>query len=239
MAEGATTTNIIQQKILYSGLPNQCRKCRQFGHHARACNTSKIRPRKGPTQHNPPSNARIGEALGSRDEAQSATRASKLKPKPPSRAPSDPHDKRSGRTRADAPATTGPPRILSQPAGQANPHFESSAQVSSQRRPTSNDLRDQEMSEPSEPLAHLKSETQQEAEQPTVGGFTPNAKLHFGIPRLTRTQTQTPKANANLFASPREGNRDVKRHSRPHVEATEGWSFQGKRRHTPKLALPR
>ncbi|CAM6076477.1 unnamed protein product [Sphagnum tenellum] len=56
MVEGATTTNTIRQKILYSGLPNQCRKCRKFGHHVRACNSSQTRPRDGPTQHNPPTN---------------------------------------------------------------------------------------------------------------------------------------------------------------------------------------
>jgi hypothetical protein len=95
------------------------------------------------------------------------------------------------------------------------------------------------MSEPSEPPARLKSETQQEAEQPTAGGLTPNAKLHFGILRLTRTQTQTPEANANLFASPGEGNREAERHNKPPMEAMEGWSFQGKRRHTPKLASPK
>ncbi|CAM6017308.1 unnamed protein product [Sphagnum balticum] len=95
------------------------------------------------------------------------------------------------------------------------------------------------MSKPSKPPARLKSETQQEAEQPTAGGFTPNAKLHFGILGLTGTQTQTPKVNANPFTNPGEGNREVEQHSRPHVEATEGWSFQGKRRHTPKLASPR
>ncbi len=38
MAEGAAFTDTIRQKILYSGLPNQCRKCRRFGHQARACN---------------------------------------------------------------------------------------------------------------------------------------------------------------------------------------------------------
>jgi hypothetical protein len=95
------------------------------------------------------------------------------------------------------------------------------------------------MSEPSEPLARLKSETQQEAEQRTTRGLTPNAKLHFGIPGLTGTQTQTPEANANPFANPGEGNKEAERHNKPPMEAMEGWSFQGKRRHTPKLASPR
>jgi hypothetical protein len=44
MAEGTATINIIRQKIIYFGLPNQCRRCRKFGHHARACNTNKTNP---------------------------------------------------------------------------------------------------------------------------------------------------------------------------------------------------
>jgi hypothetical protein len=138
-----------------------------------------------------------------------------------------------------------PPRTFSQLVRQANPHTECIAQVSSPRRPTSNDLRDQEMSEPSKSPASLKSETQPEAEQPTIKGLTPNAKLHFGTLRLTGAQAQTPKANANpftnanLFTSLGEGNKETERHGRPHVEATEGWSFQGKRGHTLKLASPR
>jgi hypothetical protein len=38
MAEGAAFTDMIRQKILYYGLPNQCRKYYRFGHQARACN---------------------------------------------------------------------------------------------------------------------------------------------------------------------------------------------------------
>jgi hypothetical protein len=34
MAKGASTTDTIRQRILYSSLLNQCRKCRKFGHHA-------------------------------------------------------------------------------------------------------------------------------------------------------------------------------------------------------------
>jgi len=44
MVEGSEDTATIAQKILYSGLPNQCRKCRRFGHHTQACNTGRIKP---------------------------------------------------------------------------------------------------------------------------------------------------------------------------------------------------
>jgi len=53
MAEGSEDTATIAQKILYSGLPNQCRRCRRFGHHARACITSKNKPWEGTPASNP------------------------------------------------------------------------------------------------------------------------------------------------------------------------------------------
>jgi len=49
MAEGAETNNMMAQRILYSGLPNQCRKCRRFGHHAQSCTTNISKPWEGVT----------------------------------------------------------------------------------------------------------------------------------------------------------------------------------------------
>ncbi len=44
MSEGVGTVNTIRQKIFFSSLPNQCRKCRKFGHHAKVYNTNLVRP---------------------------------------------------------------------------------------------------------------------------------------------------------------------------------------------------
>jgi hypothetical protein len=55
MVEGAKTDDMIAQRILYSGLPNQCRKCRRFGHHARTCTTSRNKVWEGvPSPAGPP-----------------------------------------------------------------------------------------------------------------------------------------------------------------------------------------
>ncbi|CAK9882576.1 unnamed protein product [Sphagnum jensenii] len=95
------------------------------------------------------------------------------------------------------------------------------------------------MDGPSDPSARSKSGSQLDVEQLTMGGSTPNAKLHFGAPGMEGNQAPTPKANVNLFANPEVGSNEAERPNKLHVDAMEGWTFQGKKRHTPKLASPR
>lgn len=54
MVEGAEMNDTVAQRILYSGLSNQCRRCRRFGHHARVCNVIKIKPWEGAAHPTPP-----------------------------------------------------------------------------------------------------------------------------------------------------------------------------------------
>ncbi|CAK9881390.1 unnamed protein product [Sphagnum jensenii] len=109
MVEEATTTNSIQQNFFYCSLPNQCKKCRQFGHHTRTCNTNIARPREGPSQHIPARGANMGEEMAARGAVQGAahTRGPKLR----TTTPSDLHAKRGGITRVEAPDARAPPHL--------------------------------------------------------------------------------------------------------------------------------
>jgi hypothetical protein len=111
MAEGAPTTNSVRQKILYTGLPNQCRKCRQFGHHARACYVNIPRHREGPPQPIPTRGGNKGEGTGTSDATQGTSHARWAKLQ--ASAPPYPHTKRGGNAREDAPETrpTLPPPL--------------------------------------------------------------------------------------------------------------------------------
>jgi ribosome-binding protein aMBF1 (putative translation factor) len=53
MAEGAGPGDTTAQKILYSGLLNQCRKCRKFGHLAKVCPLNRSPTQSGSVRAKP------------------------------------------------------------------------------------------------------------------------------------------------------------------------------------------
>jgi hypothetical protein len=57
MAEGGEPSDTVAQRILYSSLPNQCRKCKRFGHHAWASTINRSKPWEGVPVY-PPTNIR-------------------------------------------------------------------------------------------------------------------------------------------------------------------------------------
>jgi len=82
MAEGASATDTIRQRILYSGLSNQCQKCRTFGHQARTCNTQKSKAQEGVVHHSSLPNAVERRPPSSHLQPQNAARVRAQGPPP-------------------------------------------------------------------------------------------------------------------------------------------------------------
>jgi hypothetical protein len=140
MAEGALAMDTIRQRILYSGLLNQCQKCHIFGHHAQICNTNRIKPRKGPTHRNAPPRANTRKAPNSCPTPQGATRVNKSGP--PTKTPPNLQATRSGTTHAEAKISTNRPLAPTQPTSRINPLIENSTLGLGQWSLTNDDKKD-------------------------------------------------------------------------------------------------
>jgi hypothetical protein len=85
----------------------------------------------------------------------------------------------------------------------------------------------------------VKTHNQIDAERRQEGVSTPKTKLCFGLSRMASPQVRALEASTNPFASPDERTKIASPTTKSQEETTNGWSFQGRKRHTPKLASPR
>jgi hypothetical protein len=161
MAEGTSTMDTIRQRILYSCLPNQCRKCCKFGHQARTCNISKNKTQEGPAHHNSHPNANPRRLPNSRPPHQNATRESKLgsPPKTSTNSQTTGSDKMCAETKNP----TNRPSTPTQLTGIIKKHIESSTFDPRQWSSTIGDQKDQDMDEPPKSPSRSKNKIRAEA----------------------------------------------------------------------------
>jgi hypothetical protein len=127
------------------------------------------------------------------------------------------------------PPPTDPPRTNT--GNQASGHSHQSSTTEAQV--------DLKTSEPPTSLNRAKGETRAETKNPWEEATTPRNKFSFGLPGMLDLQAQKKGANTNPFANANEGSRSADRSIRVQEDEMEGWSFQGQRKHAPKLASPR
>jgi len=237
MAEEAATTDMIHQRILYSGLSNQCRKCRRFGHQARTCNTIKSKTQEGVVQHNSFPSTTDGRQPSTRQAPTNATHERAQGPTSTTAPNPQVLGKYQGHMEAKIPwnRTLAPPL----PTDPSWNHSGSHAFDPSQWNVTTGAHEDLSMTEPPPSPSRAKGETRAETEKLPEDATTPKNKLFFGLRELNSPSAQKTKASANPFPNLDEGSRGVDLRARPQEDTLEGWSFQGRRKHAPKLASPK
>jgi len=237
MAKGAAFTDMIQQKILYSGLPNQCRKCHRFGHQARACNIIRNSAQEGTAHHTP-----VPSGTDSRypNTHPAPTIASLMRVQDPTAAFSrnlQVLGKYQGRTESKLPRS----RIAAPPPPIDSPKSRSGSQStdSGQQSATAGAQEKRSTAEPPPSPSRAKEGTRAKVEKPPKEATTPKTNLFFKLPKLNCSQAQKTEAGANSFANSEEGSRGGDMRARCQEDTMEGWSLQGRKKHIPKLASPR
>ncbi len=235
MAEGAAVTDTIRQKILYFGLPNQCRKCRRFGHQARACNIVRNFAYEGvahrasiprETDNKYPSTRPTSE-MATRARAQNSTAVPR-------------HEAQAPGTYQGGAASKLPRNQTSAPGKDPSKTRSGSLSSDPEQRSTSAGAPENRSAADLTPSPSRAEEgARADGKKPSEGATTPRNNIFFELPGPDSPKVQKPETSANPFASPADGNQGGDTRYRGQEETLEGWSFQGRRKHALKLASPR
>jgi hypothetical protein len=188
MAKGAAFTDMIRQKILYSGLPNQCRKCHRFGHQARACNIIRNSAQEGTAHHTP-----VPSGTDSRypNTHPAPTIASLMRVQDPTAAFSrnlQVLGKYQGRTESKLPRSriAAPPPPINSPKSRSGSQSTDSGQQSA----TAGAQEKRSTAEPPPSPSRAKEGTRAKVKKPPKEATTPKTNLFFKLPGLNCSQAQ-------------------------------------------------
>jgi hypothetical protein len=87
--------------------------------------------------------------------------------------------------------------------------------------------------------SRAKEGSRAEGRKPPKEATTPRIDIFFKLPGPDSSKAQKSEMGVNPFASPADGNQGGDFRSRGQEDDLEGWSFQGRKKHTPKLATPK
>jgi len=179
MVEGASTMDMIRQRILYFDLPNQCRKCRRFEHQARTCNTIKNKVQEGVAHHNP-----LPSVTNDRQPSTCLMHTNAARAKAHNPTSINTHDLQvlgmyQGHTEAKVPRnrTSTPPPPIDPPRNLSGNQSSDPGQWSS----TTGVQEDLSMTEPPPSPSWAKGEIHVEAGKPLEEATTPKNKLFFEL----------------------------------------------------------
>jgi hypothetical protein len=241
MAEGAGPRHTTAQSILYSGLSNQCRKCRKFGHLAKICPLNRSSTQDGSIPTKTPL-----EWRGKNDQRKNVS-AQRWNTDKVKRAMSqqDNEGTRSGKDDPNkAKGTDRNPHGLGNLQHEVSKNLATSGEAEKKKKlvplpPTHTPRLDQKMTECIASLPHILNKEQQGISILPTHEFTPKTRLSFATLELANSPVNGNITSFNRVAGNIGETVRTDILQKQLEDPGEGWTFQGKKKLPIRILSPR